>query len=108
MDERQDIINRYESIVKKWNTDGDLIRLFPEKYKEICMKLQALKNGVEYTITESITKKLVEDMGAMIWGMQQYNPLDANGGVVKSIKNSNYENQTDIPEFVDKIIKYNI
>ena len=108
MDERQDIINRYESVVKKWNTDGDLIRLFPEKYKEICMKLQALKNGVEYTITESITKKLVEDMGAMIWGIQQCNPLDANGGVVKDIKNSNYEYQTDIPEFVGKIIKYSI
>lgn len=42
---REELIERYENIVKKWQGNSDLLKLFPEKYKEMVMKLEALKNG---------------------------------------------------------------
>lgn len=50
---RNDIIKRYENIVKKWDSDPDqtLKNLFPEKYIEIKEKLKLLKEGFDFTIT---------------------------------------------------------
>lgn len=102
---REELIKRYENIVERWNNDGDLIRLFPEKYEEICMKLQALKDGAEYRIYDATYEvvDMIMDMGAKIRDTQQM--YDGSGRVLKDCKKSKYEYKTDIPNFVDKIIE---
>ncbi len=104
--ERQNIIKRYENIVKRWQEedDGNMTCLFPEKYKEICLKLELLKAGVDYKIKD-ITLDCIEDMFVKMCSVQQYNPLDRNTKTVKDIKNIDYEFKTDLPDFVDKVIK---
>lgn len=102
---KEELIQRYENIVERWNDDGDLIRLFPEKYEEICAKLQALRNGAEYRIYDAREemKDMVMDMGAKIRDIQQM--YDGSGRTLKDCKKSKYEYKTDIPDFVDKIIE---
>ena len=101
---REELIKRYENIVERWNNDGDLIRLFPEKYEEICMKLQALKDGAKYRVYDATYEvaDMVMDMGAKIRDIQQMH--DGTGRVLKDYKKSKYKYKTDIPDFVDKII----
>lgn len=101
----EDIIRRYEKIVERWNSDPrqTLKRLFPGKYKEIHAKLEALKAGSPYRIYDATdeVKKMIMDMGAKMWGVQQM--YDGTGRVVKDFRKCN-NNKTDIPEFVDKLI----
>lgn len=51
---RDDIINRYENIVKKWDEDPNqtLKRVLPEKYEEIKGRLRLLKEGYNFNITD--------------------------------------------------------
>ncbi len=98
---RKEIIKRYEDIVKKWNEDCDLIELYPEKYKEILLKLEALKNGYEYKVKD-ITLDCWQDMFVKMWSAQRY--YDSADRMVGDVKKCNYDFKTDIPEFVDKLI----
>lgn len=98
---RQEIIDRYERIVERWNKDEELIRLFPDKYKDICRKLEGLKNGAEYTVKD-VAKDAVMDAGARICGAQQTGGI--NNRMVRSFKKDNYEYKTDFPEFIDKCV----
>ena len=98
---RQEIIDRYERIVERWNKDGELIRLFPDKYKDICRKLEGLKNGAEYTVKD-VAKDVVMDAGARICGAQQTGGI--NNRMVRSFKKDDYEYKTDFPEFIDKCV----
>lgn len=102
---REELIKRYENIVERWNNGGNLIRLFPEKYEEICMKLQALKDGTKYKIYDARdeVKDMVMDVGAKIRDTQQM--YDGTDRTLKDCKKSKYEYKTDIPDFVDKIIE---
>lgn len=54
--ERIDIIKRYEIIKNKWDNDKDLKRILPEVYEDICRKLEGLKQGAEYTITDKTSE----------------------------------------------------
>lgn len=85
---RQEIIDRYERIVERWNKDGELIRLFPSKYKDICRKLEGLKNGAKYTV-KNVTKDVIMDVGARICRVQQ--TYGINNRMVRSFKKDNYE-----------------
>ena len=102
MAKRLEIIKRYEKIIEKWNDDETLIKMFPEKYREICLKLEALKAGIPYTITD-VTKESIQDMGAKICGVQQ--TYDKRNRLVRDFRNCNYEYKTDIPKFVDRITR---
>lgn len=104
---REELIERYENIVKRWQDSESLIRLFPEKYEEICMKLEGLKAGADYRVYDATYEVLdmVADMGAKIRDIQQTDPLDETRGVVKDHNKSSYEYKTDIGDFVDSITK---
>ncbi len=69
------------------------------------MKLEALKAGMPYKIYDSTDelKDMIMDMGAKMWGVQQ--TFGRNNRLVKSYKRNNYKYKTDIPEFVDEVIK---
>ena len=62
---RKEIIKRYEKIVNKWDKDPDLKRLFPDKYVDICRKLEALKTGVNYIIKD-VTKECITAGGILL------------------------------------------
>ena len=98
---REEVISRYENIVKRWNESKDLIRLFPDKYEDICRKLEALKNGMEFSV-KYMTKEVVMDMGAKLCGVQQ--AYGAKNKMVREYKNDDYRYETDIPYFVDRCI----
>ncbi len=98
--ERQEIIKRYEKIVKKWDSDPEqtLKRLFPDKYKDICMKLKCLQSGVEYTVTD-VTKECVSAIGALMCGAQK---MDI-GGKRTIASTSRY--QKGLRDFIDNFDK---
>lgn len=105
--DRQELINRYENIIKKWN-NSSLKRLFPDKYKEIYMKLQILKAGLPYKTYDATDelKDMIMDMGAKMCGMQKmWLRNKKKKGVLKNHKKQKYEYKTDIPDFVDKVIE---
>jgi hypothetical protein len=63
---RIELINHYEKIVNDWNKpDSDLKRLFPDDYKRIYSKLEGLKNGANFTITD-VTKECVCAAGILV------------------------------------------
>ncbi len=100
---RQKLIDRYENIIMRWNNSDNLIELFPDKYKEIHMKLEALKAGMPYQIYDATDeiKNMIMDIGVKIRDIQ---PL-FNGNMLGDKVKSNYKYKTDISEFVDKIIE---
>lgn len=104
--DRQELIKRYENIIKRWNDSDNLKRLFPGKYKEIHIKLEALKSGVPYRVYDATDelKDMIIDMGAKIRDVQ---PL-FDGSMLGDKVKSNYKYKTDIPDFVDEIIKINM
>jgi hypothetical protein len=53
MEERLFLIEKYKSIIQKWDKcNSQLKKLYPQQYESIKIKLQALQNGAEYTITQ--------------------------------------------------------
>ena len=50
---REELVQRYENIIKRWQDSDNLIRLFPEKYNEICLKLELLKSGAEFKVYDA-------------------------------------------------------
>lgn len=69
---RKELIQRYENIIKRWDNDPNqtLKRLFPDKYRDICAKLQGLRNGAEYRVVD-LTKEYISAGGALICGAQK-------------------------------------
>ncbi|MBD5589122.1 hypothetical protein [Clostridium botulinum] len=53
---RIDLIKKYEDIKKRWIRDRDLIRILPDTYNNICRKLEGLKNGTDFRITDKLTE----------------------------------------------------
>ena len=53
-DLRQEIIERYENIKSKWDNcpRQTLKTVLPEQYKIICAKLEALKQGKDFTVVD--------------------------------------------------------
>ena len=68
---REELIERYENIIRKWDScpRQTLKRLFPEKYEEICTKLQALKDVAEYHVVD-LTKEYIAAGGVLVCGAQ--------------------------------------
>lgn len=100
-DSRDEVIRRYQNIVKRWDEDNTLIKMFPDKYKEICDKLRALQDGHEFTQTD-VTRECIMDMGAKIRDIQQL--YGGKDGVLSDYSKAKYQYETDIPKFVDRVI----
>lgn len=100
--ERQEIIERYKKIVRNWNESETLIKLFPEKYEEICAKLVALENGASYKIYDA-KLDMMRDIMVGICRIQQAH--DGTGRALKDWQNDEYEEKTDVLQFVNIILK---
>lgn len=66
--ERNKLIQRYTKIKFNWDSDEDLKRILPEVYKDICRKLEGLKAGAEYKITDKTNelKHMIAYVGGQI------------------------------------------
>ena len=49
---RKEAIERYEKIKSRWEESKNLIRILPDVYAEICLKLKALKKGLDFNIVD--------------------------------------------------------
>lgn len=57
---REHAINAYRRIVRRWDdSECNLKEILPNKYKEICLKLDALESGKDYKIVDK-TEELVK------------------------------------------------
>jgi hypothetical protein len=65
---RDQLIKDYERIKNKWDDDKELISMLPEVYENICYKLDALKAGAEYKVTDKTNdlKTMIAYVGGCI------------------------------------------
>lgn len=103
---REELIQRYKNIVKRWQNSDNLIRLFPEKYNEICLKLELLKSGAEFRVYDARidVANMIMDLSDKICRGQQLDRFDNSKGLVGDHRKSDYKPKTDIGNFVETII----
>ena len=91
--ERKLLIEKYEEIKQRWDNDSDIKRILPETYDEICLKLEGLKLGCEYT-KKDVTKDFVSAVGALLCGGQMGFP-DGNGKILPFAFSDRYQKSMD-------------
>lgn len=83
---RDQLVKDYERIKSKWDNNEDLRRVLPEVYQSICNKLEGLKAGADYTITDNTNE--LKTMIAYIGGQTpRCNYKDKNGKQLINIHN---------------------